>query len=211
MRSWNRDAMRILAILSGLTTANISMATEQVPYQVIESLREDIELRRYQPVLVAQTDIVAGSFREASDIGFRRLAGFIFGDNSGEQKIAMTAPVIMESPMASGQSSGNGIWRMAFAMPSEWSLDSLPTPRRTDVLIRELPARNVAALRFSGRGSDAQFAEAEAQLRQVLDLKSIEAGDASTARYNAPWVPPFLRRNEVLIEIQSPSGPRDVR
>lgn len=179
------------------------MATEQVPYEVTEVLDEDMELRRYGPVLIAETEIEAGSFSEASDIGFRRLAGYIFGDNAAQQEIAMTAPVLMESSMAMGSQSGEGSWRMAFAMPSEWTMDSLPRPNNEKVQLVTLPEREVAAVRFAGRGSPEQFSAAEKRLRAALEKRDLKAGRVSTARYNAPWVPPFLRRNEVLIDLET--------
>ena len=188
------------------------MATEEVPYTVERTLESGVEIRRYGDTVIAETVIDAGTYADAGNEGFRRLAGYIFGGNQGKQKIAMTAPVAMApddegqriamtAPVAAERDSGGG-WRIAFYMPAEYTLDMLPTPHDPRVTLRTVPGRRVAALRFSGRGTDQQFAEHTAELAQALSDAGIESVGASwTARYNAPWVLPLLRRNEAMIEV----------
>lgn len=185
------------------------MATEQVPYVVEQTLGEDIEIRRYGTTLVAETVVETADYGDAGDEGFRRLAGYIFGGNRSRSKIAMTAPVAMEADSeriamtapvdASAVTDG---WRMAFYMPVGYTLDTLPVPTDARVQLRELPGRRVAALRFSGRGTAAQFEQRTALLLQTLaDAGWSTRGQPWTARYNAPWVLPPLRRNEAMVEL----------
>lgn len=187
------------------------MATEQVPYVVEQTLADSIEVRRYPDVIVAETVIEADSYAEAGNEGFRRLAGYIFGGNVARDKLAMTAPVAM-APSAPSEkiamtapvavtAEGKG-WRMAFFMPTGYTLQTLPQPRDARVVLREQHGRRVAALRFSGRGTAAQFADRTEELCAALAAAGLATrGEPWTARYNAPWVLPLLRRNEAMIEL----------
>lgn len=198
-------------LMSVMTQTEVAMATEQVPYTVERTLQSGVEIRRYGETVVAETLIEGGSYRDAGNAGFRRLASYIFGANRGDAKIAMTAPVAMApdsgqriamtAPVDSARDS-NGEWRIAFYMPAGYTLESLPQPLDPRVTLRVVPGRHVAALRFSGRGTEAQFAEHTAELLQALADAGIETQGAPwTARYNAPWVLPPLRRNEAMIEV----------
>jgi len=182
----------VLLLAAGPIRA-LARGTEQASYTVLMT-QGAFELRQYAPMVVAETVVETGDFDDASNEGFRRLAGFIFGKNRTRGNIPMTAPVTMES--------GPGGWVMQFVMPSEYSMETLPQPVDPRVTLRPLAGRRMAALRFSGRGSDAQMQEKEAALRQLLDRSSMRpSGRAIYARYNAPMVPPFLRRNEVLVPL----------
>ena len=198
-------------LLGVMTRAEVAMATEQVPYTVERTLQSGVEIRRYDSTVVAETLIEGGSYSEAGNAGFRRLASYIFGANRGDAKIAMTAPVAMApdsgqriamtAPVDSARDSSGG-WRIAFYMPAGYTLESLPQPLDPRVTLRVVPGRWVAALRFSGRGTEAQFAQHTAELLQALDDAGMQMlGAPWTARYNAPWVLPPLRRNEAMIEV----------
>jgi hypothetical protein len=211
MAGWQAVTVALLALTLG-ARAEVAVATEQVPYTVERTLESGVEIRRYADTVIAETVIEAGTYGDAGNEGFRRLAGYIFGDNRGEQKIAMTAPVAMApekgqriamtAPVATERDSGGG-WRVAFYMPAEYTLETLPTPLDPRVTLRVEPGRRVAALRFSGRGTAEQFAEHTAELAQALADSGIESiGAPWTARYNAPWVLPLLRRNEAMIEVE---------
>jgi hypothetical protein len=211
MAGWQTVTVAILALTLG-ARAEVAVATEQVPYTVERTLESGVEIRRYGDTVIAETVIDAGTYADAGNEGFRRLAGYIFGGNQKKQKIAMTAPVAMApaeegqriamtAPVAAARDSGGG-WRIAFYMPAEYTLETLPTPRDPRVTLRTVPGRLVAALRFSGRGTDEQFAEHTNELAQALAGAGIESvGAPWTARYNAPWVLPLLRRNEAMIEV----------
>ena len=203
-------SVMLLLTLAALPAEKL-MATEQVPYQVEQVLGDQAEIRRYDSVIVAETIVDGGDFRDAGNAGFRRLANYIFGGNQDRQKIAMTAPVAMApdsrpypeaADAISSRPEGDGRWRMSFYMPADSSMASLPRPDDPRVELRSIAPRRVAAIRFSGRGTEAQFAKAESKLRRQLETAGIAtAGDPWTARYNAPWVLPPFRRNEVLIEL----------
>lgn len=190
---------------------NIAMATEEPKYNVIET-SGDYELRTYAPMVVAET-LVEGSLDDASSAGFKRIADYIFGNNTsrigGSEKISMTAPVTMApkaksekismtAPVTMQQKEGQ--WRMYFVMPSQYSLDTLPTPNNPAVKLRELPANRVAVIRFSGLAGEEKTAKKTAELLDWLKTKQITPlGEPELARYNPPWTLPFFRRNEVLV------------
>ncbi len=211
MAVWHTVTVALLAMTLG-ASAEKAMATEEVPYTVERTLESGVEIRRYSDTVIAETVIDGGTYADAVNEGFRRLAGYIFGGNQSKQKIAMTAPVAMApdpegqriamtAPVAAERDSDGG-WRIAFYMPAEYTLETLPTPRDPRVTLRAVPGRRVAALRFSGRGTAEQFAEHTTELTQALANAAIESiGAPWTARYNAPWVLPPLRRNEAMIEV----------
>jgi hypothetical protein len=171
-----------------------AMAVEEPAYEVVRSA-QDIELRRYGSTLVAQTRVEGVAFAEAGSRAFGILAGYIFGKNKGARKIAMTAPVTQSA-------DGSGATVVQFAMPAGWTLDTLPEPLDPRVELREVPARTVAAIRYSGTWSAARYEEHLRKLREALSREGLVArGEPVWARYNGPTTPWFLRRNEVLLEV----------
>jgi hypothetical protein len=201
---------RLLLGLSFLFFVGFAMATEEPKYSVIEKAGE-FELRAYDPKIIAET-LVSGSMDSASSAGFRLIADFIFGNNTastgGNKKISMTAPVTMEAqsekismtaPVSMQQAQGQ--WRIHFVMPSEYTLDTLPKPNNSEVMLRKIPASNYAVIRFSGLAGEDKTATKTAELLAWLKAKAITPiGKPELARYNPPWTLPFLRRNEVMIE-----------
>jgi len=188
------------------------VAYEEPSYDVVRKY-EVFEVRRYAAQLVAETE-VTGSRETAGNAGFRVLAGYIFGKNRGERKIAMTAPVTqaegrkiaMTAPVTQagrGGEGGEARWVVQFMMPSEFTMESLPEPLDPSVRFREVPARRVAALRYSGTWSEERYLGHLARLREAMAREGLEAaGEPVWARYDPPWKPWFLRRNEILIEIR---------
>ena len=183
------------------------MAIEKPQYRVVQTL-QGIEVREYAPYLVAETE-VSGSREEAGNAGFRRLADYIFGKNRGEKKIAMTAPVAqqegtriaMTAPV-SQQERGPSTWVIQFMMPSEYTLATLPEPLDPAVRFREVPARRVAVLRYSGTWSEERFLEHLEELRAAMKKEGLRGvGEPVWARYDPPFMPWFLRTNEILVEI----------
>lgn len=152
-------------------------------------------IRRYPALLVAEV-VRPGERKAALSSGFDRLAQFIFGKvrpDGDREKIAMTAPVLSDR-------AGRG-WRTRFVMPQKFSAETLPAPAG-DVRVAELPARRVAAIRFSGLAGDASLAAKEQELRGWMRSRQLQpAGPAEYAFYNSPFVPGPLRRNEVLIPL----------
>ena len=168
--------------------------TETPAYRVLAT-KGDVEVRQYGPSLVAATEL-QGSFSDSLNAGFHRLAGYIFGGNQRQQSIAMTAPVNM-------QRLGNA-WRMSFFMPSAFSsLEALPSPKDSRVHLEPVPGRRVAVRRFSGVATEAVVKEEEAWLLAELRERGLRpVGAPVLAQYNSPFVPAFLRRNEILIDVQ---------
>ena len=188
-----------------LLASGAAMAIDEARYTVVRT-EPAFEVRRYEPYLVAET-LVAGSADEAGSQGFRVLAGYIFGKNKGAREIAMTAPVAqtpakiaMTAPVA--QSPGAGGHVVQFAMPPEWTLDTLPEPTNPAVSLRALPARTVAVIRYSGTWSQERYAQHLAKLQDALTRTGLRwHGEPVWARYDPPWKPWFLRRNEIWLEL----------
>ena len=186
------------------------MAIEKPRYRVVKEL-QGIEVRDYAPYLVAETE-VSGSREEAGNAGFRRLAGYIFGKNRGEKKIAMTAPVAqqegariaMTAPVSqqAAPDRGPSTWVIQFMIPSGYTRDTLPEPLDPAIRFREIPERRVAALRYSGSWSEERYFEKLAELRAAMEKEGLRAvGEPVWARYDPPFMPWFLRTNEILVEI----------
>ncbi len=193
------------------------MAIEEPKYVVLEK-SEPFELRSYAPRIVAEVK-VEGDLDSASSQGFRLIAGYIFGKNQVTEKIAMTAPVGVEPtdqnksskiamtvPVAiegakSFESTSNQ-WTVSFVMPSEYTMTTLPKPLNSQVKIREIPAEKRAVILFSGFNSAEKTQEKTQLLQDWIKSKNLKTtGDPQFARYNPPWSLPFLRRNEVMIQV----------
>ena len=165
-------------------------------------------MRQYAPYVVAEV-VLPGSAKDTGNQGFRILAGYIFGKNKGEKKLAMTAPVTqaatpvklaMTAPVT--QSAVAGAYRVQFVLPKEVSLDSAPVPLDPRIVLRQEGAKRVAVIRYSGLWSDANYNEHLATLQQTLKTAGIPwTGDPVYSRYNPPFTPWFLRRNEIWLEL----------
>lgn len=182
---------------------------EEPSFKVLEE-DEEVEVRDYQPTLVAKT-IVAGSRTEAMQEGFNRLASFIFGANATESKIHMTNPVFeakgLKNPLAISQEPYVGTaeqkWVIAFCIPKDLDLGDVPQPSDDRVIIAEMPRRMVAVKRFSGTSSDSNLGEAEEELRKWIKASMYEVvSEPMFAQYDPPYTVPVLRRNEIQIEIK---------
>lgn len=179
------------------------MATER-PSFAVERRGSGLEIRQYQPYLVAQTE-VDGPLESAGNEGFRRLAGYIFGDNGAGRKLAMTAPVAMAPvPPTRFAPKGEG-FVVQFMMPAGFTLASLPPPRDPRVTFAAMPARRMAALAYGGNWSAARYQAHLEKLRKALAAEGLVAAGAPVwARYDPPLMPTFLRTNEILLEVQAP-------
>ena len=184
---------RFYTTLLALTLGNTAMASdiEEPSWTLVDTI-ETVELREYAPSIQAVTQLDHSGQTSA---GFQRLAGFIFGGNETGEKIAMTAPV--EESLEANQPL------MAFTLPSEYELEDLPEPADDSVQIQTVPGRTMAAIRFSGWATDGKVKRNTQQLIATLKQHGIEAvGTPSLNQYNPPWTPPFLRRNEIMVEVQ---------
>ena len=201
------------------------MATEEPQYQILQTT-EDYELRRYDPYRVAEVE-VRGDFEDVGSEAFRILAGYIFGDNQGETKMAMTAPVNqrpaettrekagtrleMTAPVSqrpAGTGADSNAYVISFVMPKSFSLDALPQPNNPRIRLREEPAGRVAARRYSGSWSEARYREEERHLLDALQRDGLQPQSVPIyARYNGPLSLPMLRRNEILVPLaESPDS-----
>lgn len=171
--------------------------SDQPAYEVLGN-EGPIEVRSYAPRIVAVTE-VSGQIRKPKDKAFCRLAGYLFGGNSGSRKISMTSPVEMEEAER---------LRMSFFMPSEYRLEELPTPRDERVRLERAPARTVAVLGFRGRVTDRRVhRKKEELLRWVRQAGWEMEGAPFLAQYDGPFALPFLRRTEVMVQLTPTSHP----
>ncbi|MEI7674809.1 MAG: heme-binding protein [bacterium] len=183
------------------------MAIEIPKYTVIKKYGQ-IELRKYEPYISASVELDAKNYSSAGSDSFGMLADYIFGNNTSQSKIAMTAPVnskrnissekiAMTVPVASTKIA-NSSYVTSFTMPSKYSLKTLPKPNNDSVIIKEIPSHEVLAIIFSGYTSEAKIKRINDKLEKWAKANKINlAGEPTISRYNPPWTPGFLRRNEI--------------
>ncbi len=172
-----------------------------------------IEIREYAPMIVAEVTTTGDRYDAIND-GFRILAAFIFGENSVQQKIEMTAPVTqqaeqatskkiaMTAPVTQEETEKSNEWKVRFVMPEEYTIATLPKPNDERILILEVPAYEAAVIRFSGFNTDKNIASHEETLKAWLEKNNTKtAGRPTYAFYNPPWTPPFMKRNEIMIRV----------
>lgn len=184
-----------------------TVGIEKAQYQVIEK-EGHFEIRQYAPQVIAETVVEAG-FDEAGNMAFRRLFNYISGENRTKASIAMTAPVnqktgsekiSMTAPVNQQQTEGQ--YAISFLMPSKYTMETLPEPLDPDVKLRNLPARKMAAIRYSGSWSRKNYETKKALLEEFIQKKGLTiTGPDIFARYDPPFQLPFLRRNEVLFPV----------
>ncbi len=206
----------ILLALLLLVLGGPTMAIEEPAYRILRQT-PDFELRRYAPRLLAEVE-VRGGFDEVGGEAFRILAGYIFGDNQGEAKIEMTAPVSqqpagtrieMTAPVSQQQGgTARETYVVSFVMPARFSLETLPVPINPRVRLREQPAQLMAVRRYSGSWSESRYRDHETRLLETVRAAGLTpVGEPIYARYNSPFSLPFMRRNEVMIAVVEPASP----
>jgi effector-binding domain-containing protein len=213
----DRTALRLCGLmLVGLTlgaTGGVAMGLEEAAYTV-EKTDGDFHVRLYAPHVVAEV-LVDGTLEEAGNTAFRPLFNYISGANRSQGKIAMTAPVsqrregekiAMTAPV--GQEAISNQWAVTFMMPASYTLETLPEPTDGKVRLRAVPARRMAAVRYSGTWSQKRFERNLARLREWMKTQGlVAAGEPVWARYNSPVSLWFLRRNEILLPIGNTGAP----
>ena len=189
--------------------------TEQQAYEVVRR-HDDMELRRYMPHVVAEVT-VGGAFEDAGNRAFRSLAAYISGANRGSRRVAMTAPVLQEPSTAAGEKvamtapvlqepADNGGFAVAFVLPAALTLDTAPEPTDPAVSLRAVPERYAAVVRYSGRWSESAYARHREALERAVAAHGLTpVGEPRFARFNPPFTPWFLRRNEVVQDVEPPS------
>ncbi|MBM4152464.1 MAG: heme-binding protein [Kiritimatiellaceae bacterium] len=183
------------------------MAIEEAAYTTVQK-DSRFELRDYAPHILAET-LVNDEFEEAGNQAFGRLFRYISGDNQLSTNVAMTAPVSQEPkginiPMTTpvGQQRIQESWSVSFMMPASYTIETLPVPNDARVQLRQVPARRMAAVRYSGFWSEKKYRKYKTELESWIRENGLTiAGEPVWARYNPPFTPWFLRRNEILIPV----------
>ncbi|WP_295438108.1 heme-binding protein [uncultured Thiodictyon sp.] len=203
-------AALVAALFSTLALFAIPMpshATEEPAFKVVRTLA-GVEVREYGAYTVAEI-VVPGPAGDAGGQAFPILAGYIFGKNKGERKLAMTAPVTqaavpvklaMTAPVT--QAAAPGGFLVQFVLPKDVTLASAPEPLDPRVKLREVPPSRVAVIRFSGFWSESNYNEHLAKLQAALRAANLAwSGEPVYSRYNPPFTPWFMRRNEIWLHL----------
>ncbi|AJY71927.1 heme-binding protein [Geobacter sulfurreducens] len=190
-----------------LLTGVQAVAIEEAPYKVVQA-SGNFEVRDYESHILAET-LVDGTLEDAGNKAFRRLFNYISGANHTRSSIAMTAPVSQESsgqkismtaPVSQQVSAGK--WAVSFMMPASYTLATSPVPDDSSITLRQVPARRIAAIRYSGTWSEKNYLENKERLENWIRENGFEiSGEPVWARYNPPFTLWFLRRNEILIPV----------
>ena len=189
---WTLAGIGGAAALGAILWGPIASQVERARYKTVRRDR-DIEIRDYTPMIVAEVE-VSGDREEAIQQGFRTLANYIFGNNTALRVITMTAPVTQQGDAES--------WQVRFVMPARYTTDTLPRPIDPAVNLKHLEAKRFAAIRFSGSARDDSLRRHGERLSEFIREKGFRPlSPPAFAFYNPPWTLPFLRRNEVMIEI----------
>jgi hypothetical protein len=203
---------KLIAILTTIFLTSCSVlgirTADQPNYQVLTDYGH-IQIRHYPALLIAETTII-DDYKNASSQGFKRLAGYIFGNNQKKQSLAMTAPVIqqqqaetlaMTAPVIQQKSEDR--WLMAFVLPAAYSVETAPIPNDKTVTIKELPAKKVAVIQYTGSLCESGITKNTDILTNWLNQQGLKAlSPARSAAYDPPWTLPFLRLNEIHIDIE---------
>ena len=194
-------------ILIGLLAWSIVGSRGEQPKYAVVSVKNDIEVRDYAPMIVAEVE-ATGEREEAITKGFSILADYIFGNNKSSSKVAMTAPVTqqesrkiaMTAPVT--QQNVDGKWQVRFMMPSNYNLSSLPRPNSAAIQLNEVPSKRFVVIRFSGIPTESVLKKNLEKLQDHIRDENIKTVTEPTyAFYNPPWTLPPMRRTEIMIEI----------
>ena len=181
----------VVLMLSQLFMAYKTSKIESPSYKVIKSF-EDFEIRNYDAMVVAKTEMKSEAYEESSSSGFRTIANYIFGGNMENQQIAMTSPVIMEM----GEKSS-----MSFVMPEEHAIENLPEPNSKNVEIIQIQPKTYAVLEFTGYANDKKIKKHTKRLLQFMKAENLmPIGTIKYLGYNPPWQV-LGRKNEVAVEV----------
>ena len=204
-----RLALIAAALLVTSIAGGCAINIEEAKYEIV-SKTGSFEVRDYSPHIVAET-VVDGTLEDAGNKAFSMLFKYISGENRSHGKIVMTAPVSQEptpekikmtSPV--GQQRVEGGWAISFTMPASYTMETLPTPEDPRVKLRQIPACRMAAVRYSGVWSEKRYVQYKKELESWIEEKGFRIlGEPVWARYNPPFTPWFLRRNEILIPVST--------
>lgn len=203
----------VCALIIWTLVGYFTSGAEQAKYSIVKKA-DGYEIRTYSAHIAAQTIVEGiGVNGDAFNAGFRILAGYIFGGNAKKESLAMTAPVVaqknasekiaMTAPVTATASVGSNSQIISFIMPSGYTLATLPTPNDSRVRLVEVPEQTFAVLRFSWYRTDIRFETMRKRLFADLARDNVEIiGTPVFAGYNPPWTPPWMNRNEILVQIK---------
>ncbi|MGB5395939.1 MAG: heme-binding protein [Gammaproteobacteria bacterium] len=216
----NPEAKRLLYMIFGALILQLSTGCSLVGINNVEEAtytvaikQDNFELRDYDPMIIVETTI-DDDFENAGSQAFRRLFAYISGDNVANSEIAMTAPVIadpagtspgtdiaMTAPVLQEYSMGG--WRYAFVLPADFTLETAPKPLDDNVKLAAVAGKKVAVIQFSGFWSEESMQDKTSALNDWISANNLTStSEPRWAGYNPPWTIPFLRRNEVMIDVQ---------
>jgi hypothetical protein len=186
----------------------IFLGVKEPPYTIM-SKKDDYEIRRYGSYITASV-VLSGSYSSVANVGFRILAKYIFGDNTAHVSMPMTVPVLQESQGVKMSmtapvfmsSQGTNAYRVSFVMPGEYTLETLPGPRDSRIMIEITHSKTVAAYAFTWYPSERRVEGKKKKFEQLLAHDGVHtSGSMVLARYTPPFILPFLMRNELLVDL----------
>ena len=196
----NKSILIFVTIILGIICLNMAWGLsntmlETPKYELIKK-SGSYEIREYAPMIIARTQVKSG-YKEASSKGFRRIANYIFGGNDKSVEIAMTAPVITDSPVGA-----NNIYEIAFVMPSAYDREELPKPNSRNVEIVGRKLETVATISFGGWATGEKVKKYQEKLSNWISEEGLKtAGNFMVAQYNSPWALPPFRHNEIIVRL----------
>jgi hypothetical protein len=203
-------ALFLLLVIFAISLGPIMSNVEHAQYTVAQK-SGTIEVRDYTPRIVAETQ-VSGDRQEAMKQGFRIIADYIFGNNVSSSKVPMTAPVMQEpggknstiAPVIQDKDGSSDLWAISFVMPSSYTMETLPKPKNEAVRLKEIPSKRYAVVRFSGTPTQEKLMSEQSLLDHFINEKNLKSLSLPIySFFNPPWTLPFLRRNEIMMEVEN--------
>ena len=198
----NKILIYIITIIILLLSINFiwgrsNSLLETPKYKLIKKFKS-FEIREYETMIIART-LVSSGYSEAASMGFRRVANYIFGDNDKDMKIAMTAPVLLNSPV-----DAEDEYEISFMMPSLYNKENLPSPNSSNVEIIDRNLGLIACVSFGGWATKSKVEKYHQRLDGWIESEGVQAvGKFYVAQYNSPWALPPFRHNEILVRIKN--------
>jgi hypothetical protein len=204
-------AIAVLLLGAWIVAGYVPVRGIEKPKYEIVARKDGYEIRQYPAMILARATI-SGEYKKSLNKGFSTVADYIFGNNTTGGSVAMTAPVLAEQEQPSqkiamtapvlSEKAGES-YTISFVMPSEYTLEGLPKPNNADVRLEQVPPRKYAVLKFGGYAPESKAKRKTQKLLDALNRDGIDPiGEPTVAQYEPPWTPPFMRHNEIFVEIR---------